>query len=79
MKLGLQGVSVIYASGDSGVSNRGECIYPSNMTNYTQIGLYPGAFSPSFPAACPYLTSVGATMVRYCLSFLKIYSITNPL
>jgi tripeptidyl-peptidase-1 len=63
MKLGLQGVSVIYASGDSGVSNRGECIVPSNVTNYTTIENNPGAFSPSFPAACPYLTSVGATMV----------------
>ncbi|RFU28816.1 hypothetical protein B7463_g7521, partial [Scytalidium lignicola] len=62
LKLGLQGVSVIYASGDSGVSNRGECITPSNYSSYpagTQ-----GAFSPSFPAACPYLTSVGATMLN---------------
>ncbi|PSS25469.1 hypothetical protein M430DRAFT_56216 [Amorphotheca resinae ATCC 22711] len=64
MKLGLQGVSVIYASGDSGVSNRGECIVPSNVTNYTTIENNPGAFSPSFPAACPYLTSVGATMLN---------------
>jgi tripeptidyl-peptidase-1 len=70
MKLGLQGVSVIYASGDAGVSNRGLCIYPSNITNYTQIEEYPGAFSPSFPASCPYLTSVGATMVCHQLSLL---------
>lgn len=67
MKLGLQGISVIYASGDSGVSNRGECIHPSNITNFTQLGQYPGAFSPTFPAACPYLTTVGATMVSYHL------------
>lgn len=59
MKLGLQGVSVIYSSGDSGVSNRGECIIPANATNFTS----PGAFSPSFPASCPYLTAVGATQV----------------
>jgi len=74
MKLGLQGVSVIYSSGDSGVSNRGECIYPSSITNSTEIDEYPGAFSPSFPAACPYITSVGATQV--CLissSLLKTY------
>jgi tripeptidyl-peptidase-1 len=63
MKLGLQGVSVIYASGDSGVSNRGECITPANVTNSTILSEYPGAFSPGFPASCPYLTSVGATMV----------------
>jgi tripeptidyl-peptidase-1 len=64
MKLGLQGVSVIYASGDAGVSNRGECIYPAGITNYTELGEYPGAFSPSFPASCPYLTSVGATQIQ---------------
>ena len=63
MKLGLQGVTVVYSSGDSGVSNRGACIYPSNVTNYTDISDYPGAFSPSYPASCPYLTAVGATMV----------------
>lgn len=68
MKLGLQGVSVIYASGDAGVSNRGECIAPANVTNSTILAEYPGAFSPSFPASCPYLTSVGATMVYPNLS-----------
>ncbi|TVY45567.1 Aorsin [Lachnellula occidentalis] len=57
MKLGLQGVSVIYASGDSGVSNRGACISPNGTHNYDDTG----AFSPSFPASCPWLTSVGAT------------------
>lgn len=58
MKLGLQGVTVIYSSGDSGVSNRGECIAPANST-----GADTGAFSPSFPASCPWLTAVGATQV----------------
>ncbi|KAH8816993.1 putative protease S8 tripeptidyl peptidase I [Xylogone sp. PMI_703] len=62
LKLGLQGVSVIYASGDSGVSNRGECIEPKNASSYP-VGSW-GAFSPSFPAACPYLTSVGGTMLN---------------
>jgi len=57
MKLGLQGVSVIYSSGDSGVSNREECL-GANIT----VDTYPdGAFSPSFPASCPWVTSVGAT------------------
>jgi len=67
MKLGLQGVTVVYASGDSGVSNRGECIYPPNGT---YIG--PGAFSPSFPASCPYITSVGATQVRPPLRYIEV-------
>ncbi|CZR62185.1 related to Tripeptidyl-peptidase sed1 [Phialocephala subalpina] len=43
-----------------GVSNRGECIIPSNGTYNGD----PGAFSPSFPASCPYLTSVGATQIN---------------
>jgi len=60
MKLGLQGVSVIYSSGDSGVSNRGECIAPDSNGSYNDTG----AFSPSFPTACPWLTAVGATQVR---------------
>ncbi|TVY87935.1 Tripeptidyl-peptidase, partial [Lachnellula willkommii] len=38
MKLGLQGVSVIYSSGDSGVSNRGACITPNVTHNYDDTG-----------------------------------------
>jgi tripeptidyl-peptidase-1 len=64
MKLGLQGVTVVYSSGDAGVSNRGECILPSTIPNGTDTSENPGAFSPSFPAACPYLTSVGATQIN---------------
>lgn len=47
MQLGAQGVTVLYASGDSGVggSNDASC----------------SAFVPTFPSGCPYLTSVGAT------------------
>jgi tripeptidyl-peptidase-1 len=55
MKLGLQGVTVVYASGDSGVSNAGDCIPFGSGSE--------GAFSPAFPAACPYVTAVGATQV----------------
>ncbi|KAI9743631.1 MAG: polynucleotide 3'-phosphatase [Claussenomyces sp. TS43310] len=58
LKLGLQGVSVIYSSGDYGVSDRLACIAPDNATDTVDS---PGAFSPSSPASCPYLTSVGAT------------------
>lgn len=65
MKLGLQGVSILYSSGDYGVAgNGGECIgetfAPGNST-YTN-GTY-GKFNPSFPGTCPYITSVGATQV----------------
>ncbi len=50
-KLGLKGVSIMVSSGDDGVANfeaRG---------NATACG-----FNPSFPATCPYVTAVGATM-----------------
>ncbi|KAG0651975.1 Sedolisin-A [Hyphodiscus hymeniophilus] len=57
MKLGLQGVTVVYASGDYGVSQRGGCIGNDAEGD-------PGAFSPSFPATCPYLTVVGATQIN---------------
>jgi tripeptidyl-peptidase I len=74
LKLGLQGVTVVYASGDSGVSDRGSCIIPDDQPYNGD----PGAFSPSFPASCPYLTSVGATQVRKTFqhfeSCLKLFS-----
>ncbi|EMD32917.1 hypothetical protein CERSUDRAFT_98929 [Gelatoporia subvermispora B] len=59
-KLGLMGVTVLYASGDGGVAgNDGKCM--------TQDGL-PSAngtrFMPGFPAECPYVTGVGATQVN---------------
>ncbi|OSX64776.1 hypothetical protein POSPLADRAFT_1044231 [Postia placenta MAD-698-R-SB12] len=46
--LGARGVSVVYASGDGGVSGGH---FDPNCTT----------FLPVFPAACPYVTSVGAT------------------
>ncbi|KAF4636161.1 hypothetical protein G7Y89_g1916 [Cudoniella acicularis] len=50
MKLGLQGVSVVLASGDSGVSGNGGC-----------LGTNGNVFAPDFPATCPYITTVGGT------------------
>ena len=71
MKLGLQGVSVLFASGDNGVAGHDGCLGPSQ-----------DIFSPTFPAksvptphnmvlmkfnitafSCPYVTSVGGTKV----------------
>ena len=55
MKLGMQGVSVVLASGDYGVGG------PSGDDN-TDGCLGTGQiFSPDFPATCPYITTVGAT------------------
>ncbi|GIC88032.1 S53 family peptidase [Aspergillus udagawae] len=56
MKLGLQGVSVVVASGDSGVEGRGGDPTPSNC-----LGTEGKVFAPDFPATCPYLTAVGGT------------------
>ncbi|CEJ55182.1 hypothetical protein PMG11_01453 [Penicillium brasilianum] len=52
MKLGLQGVSVLFASGDNGVAGHDGCLGPKK-----------DIFSPTFPANCPYVTSVGGTKV----------------
>ncbi|PMD54431.1 tripeptidyl peptidase-like protein [Hyaloscypha bicolor E] len=61
MKLGLQGVSILYSSGDFGVAgNSGQCINPvTGAYNNGSTGL----FNPSFPGTCPYITSVGATQI----------------
>ncbi|KAI8869069.1 subtilisin-like protein, partial [Ramicandelaber brevisporus] len=48
MQLGARGISVIVASGDGGVAGS----RPSNTCT---------KFVPTFPASCPYVTTVGAT------------------
>jgi tripeptidyl-peptidase-1 len=50
-QLGLRGVSVIFSSGDTGVGSACETNDGKNQTR----------FMPTFPASCPYVTSVGAT------------------
>jgi len=50
-QLGARGVSVIFSSGDTGV---GSACQTNDGKNTTR-------FLPTFPAACPYVTSVGAT------------------
>ncbi len=60
MKLGLQGTTFLYSSGDNGVAgNRGQCI----GTNGTYNNGTSGKFNPSFPPTCPYVTAVGATQI----------------
>ncbi len=60
LKLGLQGVTVLYSSGDDGVAgNSGQCIAANGTYNDGSSG----RFNPSFPGTCPYITSVGATQV----------------
>jgi tripeptidyl-peptidase-1 len=56
-KLGLMGVTVLYASGDNGVAGGNNiCLNPDgSQSGDGQL------FNPSFPGTCPYITSVGAT------------------
>ncbi|CAI7623973.1 unnamed protein product [Penicillium pancosmium] len=60
MKLGMQGVSVVVASGDSGVAGRGGDPTPSNC-----LGDDGDVFAPDFPASCPYMTAVGSTYLPF--------------
>jgi len=53
-QLGARGITVLFGSGDWGVGSDGDC-FSNNGTNAP-------TFLPEFPAACPYVTSVGATM-----------------
>lgn len=50
-QLGSRGVSVIFSSGDSGVGSACQTNDGQNTTH----------FPPQFPAACPWVTAVGAT------------------
>ena len=58
MKLGMQGVSIIIASGDSGVAARGTD--DNNADGCLGTG---EVFNPDFPASCPYVTALGATFL----------------
>lgn len=61
MKLALQGVTMIFSSGDNGVAgNRAACI---DATTGAYNDGSTGIFNPSFPGTCPYVTSVGATQI----------------
>ncbi|KAJ3496860.1 hypothetical protein NLG97_g2339 [Lecanicillium saksenae] len=61
LKLGLQGTTVLVASGDRGAAaNNGSWIDPSTGSlNSTK-----GFFSPNFPASCPWVTTVGGTQLE---------------
>lgn len=61
LKLGLQGVSFLFASGDAGVGN-----YPAPYGDDGPtgcLGLKGNIFNPTWPNTCPYITNVGATKV----------------
>jgi len=56
MKLGLQGISIVFASGDSGVAG------PEGDDSANGcLGTKGTVFSPTFPNTCPYVTNAGST------------------
>lgn len=56
MKLGLQGVTLVFASGDSGVAGP-----EGDDSNNGCLGTRDTVFSPTFPNTCPYVTNAGST------------------
>jgi tripeptidyl-peptidase-1 len=55
-QLGARGISLLVSSGDDGLggSNSDTCVTNDGKKNHV--------FLPAFPAGCPYVTTVGATM-----------------
>ncbi|KAF7935516.1 hypothetical protein BELL_1052g00020 [Botrytis elliptica] len=58
MKLGLQGHTFLYSSGDYGVGG-----VPGDASESGCLGSNSTIFNPQFPVNCPYVTAVGATKV----------------
>ncbi|KAL9095664.1 MAG: hypothetical protein Q9165_002096 [Trypethelium subeluteriae] len=58
MKLALQGHSIFFSSGDTGVAGR-----PANPPPNGCLGSNNTIFNPRYPDSCPYITVVGATKV----------------
>ncbi|KAM0248842.1 hypothetical protein ACHAQJ_009274 [Trichoderma viride] len=60
MKLALMGVTVLFSSGDTGVSGLvGRCLLPNGA--WTPPGAQYGRFNPMWPGTCPWITSVGGS------------------
>ncbi|KAF2132361.1 tripeptidyl-peptidase 1 precursor [Dothidotthia symphoricarpi CBS 119687] len=53
-QVGARGTTLFFSSGDSGLGGTNKC-YSNDGTNTYR-------FLPNFPASCPYVTTVGATM-----------------
>ncbi|KAF7587093.1 hypothetical protein BBP40_007732 [Aspergillus hancockii] len=71
LKLGLQGVTVIFASGDYGTAGINKtCTYATAGNNHTSNS-QPN-YVPTFPSTCPYITSVGGSQVAANGSVLDV-------
>lgn len=59
MKLGLQGHTIMFASGDYGVAS-----FPGDMGIQSGcLGPEETIFAPQYPSGCPYVLSVGGSMI----------------
>ncbi|KAJ7635154.1 Pro-kumamolisin, activation domain-containing protein [Roridomyces roridus] len=60
-KLGLMGVTVLFSAGNFGAAGttRGYCLDDNGSVNLNATH-----FNPGWPAACPWITSVGGTQVK---------------
>ncbi|KAF8856879.1 putative protease S8 tripeptidyl peptidase I [Acephala macrosclerotiorum] len=58
MKLGLQGVSILFAAGDYGVAS-----FPGDGSASGCLGPEQIIFNPQYPSGCPYVTSVGGSQL----------------
>lgn len=58
LKLGLQGHTIMFASGDYGVAS-----FPGDGSANGCLGPDSKIFNPQYPSGCPYVTSVSGTML----------------
>lgn len=58
LKLGLQGHSILFASGDYGVAS-----FPGDRSQNGCLGPEGRIFNPQYPSNCPWVTSVGGSML----------------
>lgn len=63
MKLSLQGSTILFASGDYGVSQGPTDKYNGCLNPDYKVGKSGPIFMPPFPADCPYVLAVGATQL----------------
>ncbi|KAI0884159.1 Pro-kumamolisin, activation domain-containing protein [Annulohypoxylon maeteangense] len=59
LKLGLQGISVVFSSADYGVGGGPD--WSVNRSPNACMGTNGTVFNPAYPATCPYVTVAGAT------------------
>ncbi|KAF7336098.1 Tripeptidyl-peptidase sed1 [Mycena venus] len=73
-KLGLMGVTVLFSAGNAGAAGttRGYCLDDNGSVNLNATH-----FNPGWPAACPWITSVGGTQVKANVNASDLASATG--